>query len=169
MEMNTTLHKMFVHALKDMYYAEKKIHKSLPAVIKAAASSQLKDALTSHRDETAGHITNLEHIFSELGIAARGQKCDAIDGIIDEVKSVIDEFGKTNGCDAAIVFAGQAVEHYEITRYGTMRVWADAMGHTQISKLITANLEQEHAADEKMTAMAEQSINAQANVEEVDA
>ena len=167
--MKTTLHKMFIHALKDMYYAEKKIHKSVPAVVKAAASSELKDALTSHRDETAGHVVNLEKIFSELGIPARGQKCDAIEGILDEVKSVIEEFGKTNGCDAAIVFAGQAVEHYEITRYGTMRVWADAMGHTQISKLITANLEQEHAADEKMTAMAEKNFNAEANLEEVAA
>ena len=166
MEMNTTLHKMLIHAVKDMYYAEKKIHKSLPKVIKAAMSPELKEALTAHREETAGHITNLVEVFAVLHVAPRGQKCDAIDGILDEVNGIIEEFGDTNGCDAAIIFAGQAVEHYEITRYGTMRVWADEMGHANISKLITTNLEQERAADEKMTALAEGRFNAEANSED---
>ena len=165
MEMNTTLHKMFIHAVKDMYYAEKKIHKSLPKVIKAAMSPDLKEALTAHREETAGHIANLDEVFKALDVTPRGQKCNAIDGILEEVNSIIEDFGDTNGCDAAIIFAGQAVEHYEITRYGTMRVWADEMGHADISKLITTNLEQERAADEKMTALAEGRFNAEANSE----
>ncbi len=159
----TTLENMFEHALKDIYYAEKAIHKSLPKVIKAAQSAELKDALTAHRDETAGQIEHLEGIFEKLGVPAKGQKCEAIDGILAEVSSAIEDFGDTSGCDAAIVYAGQAVEHYEITRYGTMRVWAEELGWSDIEAILATIRNEERAADEKMTALAEGSFNSIAN------
>jgi ferritin-like metal-binding protein YciE len=162
----TSLEKMFEHALKDIYYAEKTIHKSLPKVIKAAQSAELKEALTAHREETAGQIDHLESIFKELGMAPKGQKCEAIDGILAELSSVIEDFGDTSGCDAAIVFAGQAVEHYEITRYGTMRVWAAELEWAEIESVLTTIRDQERAADEKMTALAEGTFNSIANEHE---
>lgn len=162
----TSLENMFEHALKDIYYAEKAIHKSLPKVIKAAQSAELKDALTAHRDETAGQIEHLEGIFEKLGLPAKGQKCQAIDGILAEVSSIIEDFGDTSGCDAAIVYAGQAVEHYEITRYGTMRVWAVELGLSDIEAVLTTIRDQERAADEKMTALAEGSFNSVAHEHE---
>ena len=159
----TNLEKMFEHALKDMYYAEKTIHKSLPKVIKAAKSAELKEALTAHREETADQIEHLEGVFAKLGLTPKAQKCDAIDGILKELTSIVEDFGDASGCDAAIVFAGQAVEHYEITRYGTMRVWAEELRWTDVEATMATIRDQERAADEKMTAMAEGSFNSIAN------
>lgn len=164
----TALEDMFEHALKDMYYAEKKIHSSLPKVIKAAQSDELKEALTAHREETAGHIERLEEIFALIGKTAKAQKCDAIDGILKEVEGVIEDFGDTPGCDAAIIFAAQAVEHYEITRYGTMRVWAETMGKSEIEAILAGLRDEERAADEKMTALAEGQFNNDAHQKEND-
>ena len=162
----TSLEQIFQHALKDIYYAEKTIHKSLPKVIKAAQSTELKDALTAHREETAEQIKHLEGIFEKIGLPPKGQKCEAIDGILAELTNIIEDFGDTSGCDAAIVFAGQAVEHYEITRYGTMRVWAEELGWSDIEAVLTTIRDQERAADEKMTALAEGSFNSIANEHE---
>jgi ferritin-like metal-binding protein YciE len=162
----TALEDMFEHALKDMYYAEKKIYSSLPKVIKAAQSEDLKAALSAHREETAGHIQQLENIFGMIGKTPKAQKCDAIDGILKEVEGVIEDFGDTSGCDAAIIFAGQAVEHYEITRYGTMRVWAETMGKSDIEVLLADLRDEERAADEKMTALAEGQFNHDAHQKE---
>jgi ferritin-like metal-binding protein YciE len=162
----TSLAQLFEHALKDIYYAEKTIHKSLPKVIKAAQSTELKDALSAHRDETADQIKHLEGIFDKIGLTPKGQKCEAIDGILAELSSIIEDFGDTSGCDAAIVFGGQAVEHYEITRYGTMRVWAEELGWSDVETVLTTIRDQERAADEKMTALAEGSFNSIANEHE---
>lgn len=164
----TALEDMFEHALKDMYYAEKKIYSALPKVIKAAQSDDLKAALSAHREETAGHIQQLEDIFGMIGKTPKGQKCDAIDGILKEVEGVIEDFGDTPGCDAAIIFAGQAVEHYEITRYGTMRVWAETMGKSDIEARLADLRDEERAADEKMTALAEGQYNHDAHQKEND-
>lgn len=160
---NTPLHDMFVHALADMYYAENKIYKVLPKVIKAAQSSQLKSALNAHHKQTAGHIKQLEKLFKGLGKKARGHKCDAIDGILKESDSIIKEFGKTAGCDAAIVFACQAVEHYEVTRYGTMRRWAITMGNKSFEHILTKLRDQEGEADQKLTDLAIAGFNSIAN------
>jgi ferritin-like metal-binding protein YciE len=162
----TSLELMFAHALRDIYYAEKAIHRSLPKVIKAAQSSDLKNALAAHREETAEQIEHLQGVFEKLGLSPKAQKCAAIDGILEELSGIIEDFGDTAGCDAAIVFAGQAVEHYEITRYGTMRVWASELGWTDVEAIMAAIRDQERAADEKMTALAEGSFNSVANEHE---
>lgn len=162
----TGLAKLLEHGLKDMYYAEKKIHRSLPAMIRAAGAEQLKEALTSHREETAGQIEMLENIFETLGVAARGQKCDAIDGILEEANGILEEFGDSSACDAAIVFAAQSVEHYEWTRYGSLRQFAIELGLDKVADMIQEIRDQESAADEKLTAMAEGGLNAEANTPE---
>lgn len=150
------------HGLKDMYYAEKKIYRSLPKIIKAAHDEKLKSALEKHRDETEGHIEALEEAFKVLGRPVQAEKCDAIDGILEEGQSLLDDFGGTPAGDAAIIFSCQAVEHYEITRYGSMQTFAKALGHSEVAKLLAGVLEQEEAADSKLSMIAEKSVNAAA-------
>ena len=156
---DTPLAALFEHALKDMYYAEKKIYKALPKMIKAAADPALKDALKMHRDETVGQIDILEQVFDNIGKRAKAEKCDAIDGILDEGNGLLEDFGKTGAGDAAIVFSCQAVEHYEITRYGSMVAFANALGNVEAAEMISRILAQEHSADEKLSQMAESHIN----------
>jgi ferritin-like metal-binding protein YciE len=156
---DTPLAALFEHALKDIYYAEKKIYKALPKMIKAASDPALKEALTMHREETAGQIEVLEQVFESIGKRAKAEKCDAIDGILEEGSGLLEDFGKTGAGDAAIVFSCQAVEHYETTRYGSMVAFANALGNTEAAEMISGILAQEHAADEKLTGMAESHIN----------
>ena len=144
---------LFEHAVRDMYYAEKKIYKSLPKMIKAAEDAALKEALTAHREETMGHVETLETIFDHLGKRPRAEKCDAIDGILDEATGLLEDFSGSSVSDAAIVFSCQAVEHYEITRYGSMRAFAEALGHSDAAELIDAVLAEEKAADEKLSSL----------------
>ena len=160
----TGLAQLLEHGLKDMYYAEKKIYRSLPTMIKATQSAELGEALSAHREETAGQIEILEGIFVSLEIPARGQKCDAIDGILDEASSILEEFGKGPACDAAIVFAAQSVEHYEWTRYGSLRQFALELGLEEVAAQLQSIRDQESAADEKLTSLAEDHLNAEANV-----
>lgn len=155
----THLNALFEHALMDIYYAEKKIHKSLPKMIKAAGDPALKDALTSHRAETADQITVLEQVFSNLGIPAKSKKCEAIDGILDESEGLLEDFGDTDTGDAAIIFSCQAVEHYEITRYGSLCAFAKALGRDDVARMLDGILAQEKAADKALTAMAKGGIN----------
>jgi ferritin-like metal-binding protein YciE len=150
---------LFEHALKDIYYAEKKIYKSLPRMIAAASDEKLKSALSAHRDETADQIKVLEQVFENIGVKAKAEKCDAIDGILDESEGLLDDFGGTNTADAAIIFSCQAVEHYEITRYGSLQAFATALGKRDAAKMLAGILAQEQAADEKLTSMAESRIN----------
>lgn len=159
-----TLDDLFEHALKDIYYAEKKIFKALPKMVKAAHDDELRQALEDHRDETEKHIAKVEQIFGLLELAPKAQKCDAIDGILKEADGILKDFGKTNSCDAAIIFSGQAVEHYEITRYGSMHTYANALGMTEAAELLASVLEQEKAADEKLTDLAEDRINHAAEI-----
>ncbi len=153
---------LFEHALKDMYYAEKKIYKSLPKMIKAAADADLKAALSGHRDETAGQIDVLEEVFALLEKRPKAEKCDAIDGILDEATSLLEDFGGTDASDATIIFSCQAVEHYEITRYGSMVAYARAMQMPKVAELLAGVLAQESDADKALTGMAEGRINAAA-------
>ncbi len=125
------LNALFLDTLKDIYYAEKQIYKSLPKMAKAAQSDQLRAAFEKHHDETEGHIERLEQIFELLGKPARGKKCDAIEGILDKGKEVMDEYQDAPALDAGLLAAAQAVEHYEISRYGTLKAWAGKLSLAQ--------------------------------------
>lgn len=153
---------LLTHAMKDIYYAEKKIYKALPNMIKAAQEPALKDSLSAHRDETAQQIDLLEEAFAALGLRPKAEKCDAIDGILEESTSLLEDFKGTPAIDAAIIFSAQAVEHYEITRYGSMHAFAKVLGHTEVAKILELILAQEKAADESLTELAESTVNAAA-------
>jgi ferritin-like metal-binding protein YciE len=147
------------HGLKDIYYAEKKIYRALPKMIKAADDEQLVEALTEHREETSGQIETLEKVFEEMGLKAKGEKCEAIDGILDESDSILDDFGGTFAGDAAIIFSCQAVEHYEIARYTSMVGFADALGLDKVRDMLKEILDQESSAHTKLDDLADGSIN----------
>lgn len=147
------------HGLRDMYYAERKIYRALPKMIKAAEDAGLADALSSHRDETADQIETLEKVFDAMDLRAKGEKCDAIDGILTEAESILDDFGGSFASDAAIIFSCQAVEHYEIARYTSMVGFADALGLTKVHDLLRSILDQETAAHATLDGLAEGSIN----------
>jgi ferritin-like metal-binding protein YciE len=156
------LSELFVDTLKDIYYAEKQIYKALPKMAKAANSDQLRAAFEKHHDETEGHIERLEKIFQQLGKPARGKKCDAIEGILDEGEDIMDEYADTPALDAGLVAAAQAVEHYEISRYGTLKTWAGRLGHKDAVKLLDETLAEEKKTDDTLTKLAVSSINAEA-------
>ncbi len=149
-----TLDDLFLDTLKDIYYAEKQLLKTLPKMAKAAQDKSLADGFLKHADETEGHVERLERIFEQLGKPARGKTCDAILGIIEEGKSIMDEFKGTITLDAGLIAAGQAAEHYEIARYGALRTWAEQLGMTEAAKLLDQTLGEEKATDEKLTELA---------------
>src|SRR4051812_45122279 len=138
-----TLNDLFLHTLKDVYYAEKQILKALPRMAKAAESEELKRAFETHRDETEGQIERLEEVFKMLGKPARGVQCEAINGIIEEGKEVMEDFADSDALDAGILAAAQAVEHYEMTRYGTLKTWAAELGLQDAAKLLDQTLQEE--------------------------
>jgi ferritin-like metal-binding protein YciE len=153
---------LFVDTLKDIYYAEKQILKALPKMAKAANSDQLRTAFEKHHDETEGQIKRLERIFEQLGKPARGKKCDAIEGILDEGKEIMDEYADTPALDAGLLAAAQAVEHYEISRYGTLKAWAAKLDMPQAVKLLDQTLAEEKKTDETLTKIAETAVNYEA-------
>jgi ferritin-like metal-binding protein YciE len=157
-----TMDDLFLHTLQDIYYAENKIVKSLPDMIDSATDSQLKSGLQSHLGETKGHVQRLEQVFQMLGQKSRSVDCPAIDGIIDEAEDVSGEVADKDVLDAAIIAAGQAVEHYEITRYGSLIAWAKRLGRTDVAKVLEQTLNEEKAADKKLTAIAESKVNLKA-------
>ncbi|MDQ3558397.1 MAG: ferritin-like domain-containing protein [Pseudomonadota bacterium] len=157
-----TLDDLFVHQLQDIYYAEQQILKALPKMIAKATSPQLKQGLESHRKETETHVTRLEQVFKMHGHTVKGVDCPAIDGIIKEANEVAGEVADKQVLDAAIIAASQAVEHYEITKYGSMIAWAKQLGRSDCASVLEQNLQEEKAADQKLTSMAEASINRQA-------
>jgi ferritin-like metal-binding protein YciE len=156
------LNELFLDTLKDIYYAEKHILKALPKMAKAANSDQLRAAFEKHFDETEGQVERLEEIFEMLGKAARGKKCDAIEGIIDEGKEIMKEYADTAALDAGLLAAAQAVEHYEIARYGTLKAWAAKLNMPQAVKLLNATLAEEKKTDENLTKLAEKAVNYEA-------
>jgi ferritin-like metal-binding protein YciE len=156
------LSELFVDTLKDIYYAEKKILSTLPKMAKAAQSAELKAAFEKHEGETEGQIERLEQVFEIVGAPARGKKCDAIEGIIDEGKEVMQDYKGSPALDAGLLAAAQAVEHYEISRYGTLKAWAGKLGHKQAVTLLDQTLQQEKKTDADLTKIAETAVNAEA-------
>ena len=154
-----TLHDAFIDELRDTYDAEKQLTKALPKLAKAATNAKLRAAFESHLQETQGQIARLAQVFESLDEKVRGKHCDGIAGIIEEGKSIMDEdFDKTT-MDACLIAAGQRAEHYEMAAYGTLVAWAQAMGHTEAAKLLQQTLEEEKAADKKLSGLAEGGIN----------
>lgn len=149
-----TLDDLFLDTLKDIYYAEKQILKALPKMAKAAQSPELKAGFEQHMQETEGHVDRLEQVFELIGKPARGKTCDAILGILEEGKSIMDEFKGTVALDAGLVSAAQAVEHYEIARYGTLKTWAGQLGMDEAVSLLDATLKEEVATDKKLSQVA---------------
>jgi len=146
-----TLDDLFLDTLKDIYYAEKQIVKALPKMAKAAQDPKLKAGFEKHLDETEGHIERLEQVFEMIGKPARGKTCDAILGILEEGKSIIEDYKGTVSIDAGLIAAGQAVEHYEMARYGTLKTWAMQLGMNDAAKLLDATLSEEKPTDQALT------------------
>jgi ferritin-like metal-binding protein YciE len=154
------MEELFVHLLKDIYYAEKQLVKALPKMAKAAETPKLKQAFENHLAETEGQVERLEKVFDIVGKAARGEKCEAIVGLIAEGKEVIEDGENAAVIDAGILAAAQAVEHYEMARYGTLVAWARQLGHKDAASLLESNLKEEKAADQLLTRIAESQVNA---------
>ncbi|MFU0505726.1 YciE/YciF ferroxidase family protein [Pseudaminobacter sp. NGMCC 1.201702] len=157
-----TLQDMFHDSLKDIYYAERKILKALPKMAKGAQAADLKAAFEKHRDETEQQVERLQDVFEILGKRAQGKNCPAIDGIIEEGEEILDEYKGTPALDAGLLAAAQAVEHYEITRYGTLKRWAELLGMKDAVKLLDATLTEESKTDEALTGLADSLVNEKA-------
>src|SRR5688572_27048416 len=154
-----TLQDAFLDELRDTYDAEKQLVKALPKMAKAASSPQLRDAFESHLEETRGQVNRLEQVFESLDEKARGKHCDGIAGIIEEGKSIMEEDFDDITMDACLIGAGQRAEHYEMAAYGTLVAWAQALDHTEAARLLQETLDEEKAADEKLSSLAEAGIN----------
>ena len=154
-----TLDDLFLHTLEDIYYAENQITKALPTMISKATDAQLKHGFETHLAETEGQIRRLEQVFSILGVEPKQVTCPAINGIIKEANEIAGEISDKAVLDAALTAAAQAVEHYEITRYGTLIAWAKQLGRNDVANLLEETLAEEKATDEKLTAMAESKVN----------
>ncbi|AJE49050.1 ferritin-like domain-containing protein [Celeribacter indicus] len=150
---------LYLHTLRDIYYAEKQIEKALPKMIDKASDERLKEAFTVHLDETHGHVQRLERVFDMIGAQTKGVTCPAIDGIIKEADEIAGDISDSHVLDAALAAAAQAVEHYEITRYGTLIAWSKEMGRNDCAELLAQTSSEEHAADEKLTRLAESRLN----------
>jgi ferritin-like metal-binding protein YciE len=157
-----TMDDLFVHTLQDIYYAENKIVQNLPKMIEKAADPQLKQGLKSHLEETKNHVKRLEQVFQMHGRQPKAIDCPAIDGILEEADDVIGEVDDKNVLDAALVADAQAVEHYEITRYGSLIAWAKQLGRNDCAGVLEKTLEEEKAADRKLTAIAQSKVNLRA-------
>ena len=157
-----TLQDLFHDTLKDIYFAEKKILTALPKMAKAANSDELRAAFQKHEAETEKQVERLEQVFAELGETPRGKTCPAINGIVEEGQEIIKEYKGTPALDAGLLSAAQAVEHYEISRYGTLKSWAAELGLRKSVKLLDSTLREEKATDASLTELAETAVNQQA-------
>jgi ferritin-like metal-binding protein YciE len=157
-----TMDDLFVATLKDIYYAEKQILKALPTMVKKANEPELKKVLETHRQETEGQVERLDQVFKLLDVPARGKKCEAIEGIIAEAKEHMEEIEDERVLDAGMISSAQAVEHYEICRYGTLIAWAKDLGHDQAIVLLQKNMDEEKSADKLLTRIATSSSNQKA-------
>jgi ferritin-like metal-binding protein YciE len=153
---------LFHDTLKDIYFAENKILKTLPKMAKAAQSQELKQAFTKHHKETEGQVKRLEQVFKEIGEKPKGKTCDAINGILDEGSEIMKDYKNTPALDAGLLAAAQAVEHYEISRYGTLKCWAGELGLNGSVELLNETLQQERDTDKSLTTIAEATVNAEA-------
>ena len=161
-EKDKDIHDLFLDTLKDIYFAEKQILKALPKMAKAAQSDKLRAAFEKHHGETEGQVERLEQIFELLDKPARGKTCDAIQGILDEGKEIMEEYKGSEALDAGMLAAAQAVEHYEISRYGTLKAWAAKLDMPQAVKLRDQTLAEEKTTDETLTKIAETAVNYEA-------
>jgi ferritin-like metal-binding protein YciE len=153
---------LFLDTLKDIYFAEKKILTALPKMAKAAQAQKAKAAFEKHKKETEEQVTRLERVFEIIGEKAAGKKCPAIIGIIEEGQEIMKEFKGTPALDAGLISAAQAVEHYEIARYGTLKTWADELGHAEAARLLDRTLSEEKNTDATLTQLAETAANQKA-------
>ena len=156
------LNELFLDTLKDIYYAERKILKALPKMQRAAQSEDLKAAFEKHRDETEVHVERLQQVFESLGKQPRGKTCDAIEGIISEGEEIMEEFKGSPALDAGLISSAQAVEHYEINRYGTLKTWAVELGMKEAAKLFEQTLGEESATDTALSSLAQARANVKA-------
>ena len=157
-----TLDDLFVHTLRDVYYAENQILKALPKMIKKATDAGLRQALSEHLEQTRTHVERLEQVFEMHGAEPKAVDCPAMDGIIEEANEIVGEIADKQVLDAAIIAAAQAVEHYEITRYGTLATWAKQLGREDCASVLVETLEEEKEADEILTDVAKGRVNAEA-------
>jgi ferritin-like metal-binding protein YciE len=157
-----TLDDLFHDTLKDIYYAEKHILKGLKKMMKGAESEELRASFQQHYDETEGQIDRLEQVFEMIGKRPRGKTCEAINGILDEGEEILGDYKGTAALDAGLISAAQAVEHYEIARYGTLKRWATMLGLKDAAKLLDQTLQEEYATDEKLTKAADEMANQRA-------
>jgi ferritin-like metal-binding protein YciE len=157
-----TMDDLFLHVVQDIYYAEQQIKKALPDMIAKATNRELTAALKNHLAETEKQVSRLEQVFELLGQKAKAASCPAIDGIIKEANEIAGEVSDKKVLDAALIAAAQAVEHYEITRYGTLIAWAEELGNEAVAKLLTTTLKEEKAADKKLSGIAEKKVNLKA-------
>ena len=153
---------IFEHTLQDVYFAENAITRALPKVAKAANNADLKKAAEEHLSETKEQIKKLEQVFKSIGKTASGEKCDAIEGILDEGKEIMEEYKGEAALDAGLLAAAQAVEHYEISRYGTLKAWATKLGHRDAVKLLDQTLNEEKKTDDALSKLALTAVNAEA-------
>ena len=156
------LEDLFTETLKDIYFAEKQILRALPKMAKEATAPELKEAFEKHRDETEDQVERLNQIFESMGEPARGKTCDAILGIIDEAKEVMEEFKGEDALDAGLAASAQTVEHYEIARYGTLKTWARQLGMDEAAKLLDQTLQEEIKTDKLLTDLATKNVNRKA-------
>ena len=161
MEQLNSLQNLLLHELQDMYHAEQQLVKALPKVAKKASSPMLKNAVEEHLRQTEGHVNRLEQAFQMLGQPAKTRKCKAMVGILDEVEETMKEKGTPETLDAAIIMSAQKVEHYEIAGYGSLAKWAERIGRRDLQNLLGQTLQEEKAADQKLTELAETGINQQ--------
>lgn len=157
-----TLDTLFHDTLRDIYYAERAILKALPKMKRGAQSAELKQAFDTHKMETEGHVERLQQIFEIIGKRPRGKTCPAIDGIIEEGEEILSEYEGAAALDAGLIAAAQAVEHYEITRYGTLKRWAEVLGMRDAAKLLDETLQEEAKTDETLSGLADAAANQKA-------
>jgi len=164
--MPANLNDLFVEELRDLYHAEKQLVKALPKLAKAASARDLRQAFEHHLEETEGHVTRIEQIFKLLDETPRAKPCAGIAGIVEEGSELIKEHGKDKGpaLDAGLIAGGQRAEHYEMAAYGTLKAWAEALGHEEVATLLQETLDEEKAADRKLSELAEAGINEVATV-----
>lgn len=159
---NTELQHLFVDQLRDILWAEKNLLKALPKMAKAANAQQLSEAFTQHQNETETHVQRLSEIFSILGLSARAKKCEAMEGLIREADELADDYAESSALDAALIAAAQKVEHYEIATYGTLRAFAESLGHQEAVQLLNETLQEESKTDAKLTEIARSQANEEA-------
>ena len=161
-DMNNDLHKLFLDELADIYNAEQQLTKALPKLARTAKNNELREAFQQHLEETENHISRLDQVFESLSESMKRKKCKAMEGLIEEGEEVISEQKNSNALDAGLIISAQKVEHYEIAAYGSLCSWAEQMGHNDALELLKETLEEEKAADEKLTEIAESVANTQA-------